>query len=285
MVDPPTADDHADRRATAPSGRSGLRSSASRFRQSLAVNGLDLGRMAASAKGLSPFLADRRRFRRQHRTTDGPFRSVKLLPVLADRTEEAGGADDQYFQQDLHVARLVREADPVRHVDVGSRIDGFVAHLLVFRSVEVVDVRPLTSTVEGLSFVQADGSTLEPFADGSLPSLSSLHAVEHFGLGRYGDPVEADAPLRAFRTFERVLAPGGRLYLAVPVGRRRVEFNAHRVFDPSDPVDLLPGLELRSFDGIDDAGTFHTGVEPASLAGEQYGLGIYVFDKPGSPTA
>lgn len=244
------------------------------------MGGLDLGRMAASVRSTGAFLADRRAFRAQLRGSNGPFTRVQWLPVLSDRDEEAGSTRDQYFQQDLHVAKLLRDAAPVRHVDVGSRIDGFIAHLLVFREVEVLDVRPLHSTIAGLTFLQGDGASMDAFADGSLPSLSSLHAVEHFGLGRYGDPIEVDAPLRALASFERVLAPGGRLYLSVPVGRRRVEFNAHRVFDPADPVALLPGLVLERFDGIDDGGTFHEQVEPSTLAGNAYGLGIYVFTKP-----
>ncbi|MCU1370650.1 MAG: methylase involved in ubiquinone/menaquinone biosynthesis [Ilumatobacteraceae bacterium] len=204
---------------------------------------------------------------------------MTALPVLADRGEEAGTAGDQYFQQDLHVARLVLAADPPRHVDVGSRIDGFIAHLLLFRTVEVVDVRPLESTIEGLTFLQGDGTTMAGFADGSVPSLSSLHAVEHFGLGRYGDPLDPAGSAKALASFERVLAPGGRLYLSVPVGRRRIDFNAHRVFDPRDPVELLSGLTLERFDGIDDGGRFLAEAQPADLAGNEYGLGIYTFTR------
>lgn len=244
------------------------------------MNGLDLVRLGRSVRALGPFLAERRTFRAQQRRSPGPFTRVQLLPVLSDGTEEAGAVRDQYFQQDLHVAKLVRAAAPARHVDVGSRIDGFIAHLLVFREVEVLDVRPLHSHIEGLMFIQGDGASMDAFADGSLPSLSSLHAVEHFGLGRYGDPIDADAPRRALESFDRVLAPGGRLYLSLPIGHRRVEFNAHRVFAPTDPVDLLPGLVLERFDGIDDAGRFHANVAPDTLADNSYGLGIYVFLKP-----
>ena len=73
---------------------------------------------------------------------------------------------------------------------------------------------------------------LARFADGSLESLSTLHAVEHFGLGRYGDPIHPDGWRRAAEALARVLAPGGRLYFSVPIGRERLVFNAHRVFSP-----------------------------------------------------
>lgn len=197
-----------------------------------------------------------------------------LRPMLADAASEAGHLDAHYFLGDLLVARRIHRARPPRHVDVGSRIDGFVAHLLIFMEVEVVDVRPLATEVPGLRFVQDDGMSLASLADGSVPSLSSLHAVEHFGLGRYGDPVDPSGSARAIAAFERVLAPGGVLYLSFPVGRPRVEFNAHRIFDP---VGLLEasGLELVRFDWIDDDGRLHEDAQPEAARGQDYALGIY----------
>ncbi|HWF86113.1 MAG TPA: hypothetical protein VG222_14745 [Vicinamibacterales bacterium] len=50
-----------------------------------------------------------------------------------------------YFHQDLWVAKRIYAARPAAHVDIGSRIDGFVAHLLTFMPVTVIDVRPLDS--------------------------------------------------------------------------------------------------------------------------------------------
>ena len=45
-------------------------------------------------------------------------------------------------------------------------------------------------------------------------------------------------------TLARILAPGGDLYLSVPVGAERVEFNAQRVLAPSTVLDALQPLEL-----------------------------------------
>ena len=203
--------------------------------------------------------------------------------MLGDAGDTAGATAGHYFRQDLWVARQVFRAGPARHVDVGSRVDGLVAHLLVFADVEVVDVRPLPSTVAGLRFVQADGRTLDALEDRSVPSLSSLHAVEHFGLGRYGDPLDPAGSEAAMRALARVLAPGGRLYFSVPTGRPRVEFNAHRVFAPSEVTDAFAarGLVLDRFAAIDDADEFHEDVTPSILEGADYGCGIYVFRRPG----
>src|SRR5450756_2450218 len=99
---------------------------------------------------------------------------------------------------------MIWQALPRSHVDVGSRIDGFVAHLLVFAQVTVVDVRPVSSSVDGLTYVADDARYLTSFPNGSVESLSSLHAVEHFGLGRYGDSIDPAAWRSALRAYERV---------------------------------------------------------------------------------
>ena len=113
--------------------------------------------------------------------------------------------------------------------------------------VTIVDIRELRSAVSGLDFVHADPTSLRQFDDGSIESLWSLHAVEHFGLGRYGDPVDPQAPFKVMEAFARVLAPGGSLYFSVPVGRERLVFNAHRIFAPSTIISALDGLKLLSF--------------------------------------
>ena len=75
-----------------------------------------------------------------------------LFPILTDRGASAGLTGDHYFLQDLWAAKKIFERNPREHLDVGSRIDGFVAHLLSFRSVTVVDLRPLDENIPGLRF-------------------------------------------------------------------------------------------------------------------------------------
>ena len=54
------------------------------------------------------------------------------------------------------MARWIFEAQPQHHVDVGSRVDGFVAHVASFRDCEVFDVRPITTRIPGIGFKLAD---------------------------------------------------------------------------------------------------------------------------------
>jgi SAM-dependent methyltransferase len=231
---------------------------------------------------LGRFVRDVLSYGRQLRDPSFAVRIGSMWPILTNMGEEAGCAEGEYFLQDLWAARLIYVARPSRHVDVASRIDGFVAHLLTFMDVEVVDARPLRSSVEGLLFRQGDARTLESWADGSVESLSCLHAMEHFGLGRYGDEIDPDAWKKACRAFVRVLAPGGRLYLGVPIGRQRVEFNAQRVFDPMTVLAELRDLELAGFAAVDGSKVLTQGIRPDQFRCSEYTLGLFLLVNPGS---
>lgn len=202
-----------------------------------------------------------------------------LSPMFDDIHNEAGSVTD-YFHQDLWAAKKIYRTRPGRHVDIGSRIDGFIAHLLVFMPVEYVDIRPLPAPVENLTFVQSDAVTLDRFEDGSLPSVSSLNVAEHFGLGRYSDPIDANGCFRFMSALARVLAPGGRLYFSVPLGKERVEFNAHRIFALETVLSHFPALKLVSFSFIDEDIRLHENISPGELPPDPNdGCGLFEFTK------
>lgn len=228
----------------------------------LRLFGADPRRFVNSARALPEYLANLRRYKRQVKGSPGLFPVVSLFPCLHEKYEASGCARGQYFHHDLLVARRVFAAGPARHLDVGSRVDGFVAHVAAFRPIEVLDIRPLAATVPNISFVQCD-------LIGELPahlveccdSLSSLNALEHFGLGRYGDPIRADGHLLGLRNMHRLLKPRGTLYLAVPIGPQGVAFDAHRIFSLGYLLDIVePLFEVRRFSYIDDRGDLHDGV-------------------------
>jgi hypothetical protein len=204
----------------------------------------------------------------------------EIQPMLADYDAQAGVAGGHYFHQDLWAARRLYAVRPRRHVDIGSRVDGFVAHVLTFMPVTIVDIRPLESHVEGLSFAQGNVCAMTMFADGSIESLSSLHAIEHIGLGRYGDPIDPDGWRAALGECRRVLAPGGRFYFGTPVGRERLNFNSGRVFDPRTIIEAVAPLRLAAFSAVDDTGALVTDADPAALAQAEYACGLFEFVKP-----
>lgn len=162
--------------------------------------GIDGQKFVTSARNTPRFLSTLQDYRRKSQGV-GTFRveALRAKPILHEFSDQAGAASGHYFYQDLWAARQVYVARPAGHLDIGSRIDGFVSHLLTFMPVTVIDIRPLTSTIQGLTFMQADATDLAGIQNDSVESLSSLHAVEHLCLGRYGDPVEPEAWFRVER--------------------------------------------------------------------------------------
>jgi len=211
-----------------------------------------------------------------------------LSPCLHDRDEEGGATKSDYFWQDLLIARMVFDAKPKKHVDVGSRVDGFVAHIASFREIEVLDVRPTTTAVPGVTFRQADLMTRMEDMVECCDSLTCLHALEHFGLGRYGDPLDAEGFKRGIANLASLLRDKGTLYLSVPIGVERIEFNAHRVFDPRTIIDVAANcfLEAKTLITIANEGVVAAAeLSPVALerlANQEWLLGIFVFTKDAS---
>lgn len=206
---------------------------------------------------------------------------IRPYPILSDAMSNSGVAKGHYFHQDLWAARRINMLSPSHHIDVGSRVDGFVAHLLTFMSVTVIDVRPLVSKVSGLTFTQKDMMVKNGAEGLSSESVSCLHALEHFGLGRYGDPFDLNGWHKGLTNLASIVKEGGRLYLSVPVGPQAIEFNAHRIFSPQTIVDEAGklGLSLYEFSFIDDEGDFHQAVNIDASSGCRFGCGCFEFIK------
>lgn len=81
---------------------------------------------------------------------------LKLFPCVMDKRSSSGIVDSHYFYQDLLVARRIYQNIPETHIDIGSRFDGFVAHVASFRPIKVLDIRPQQSNIPNIEFVQTD---------------------------------------------------------------------------------------------------------------------------------
>lgn len=243
------------------------------------LTGFDPWILYRNLKGAPAYFADWRRYRQLNSLPMFRPRLRYAYPILTDRYAGAGLANGHYFHQDLWAARMIFRDRPEEHLDIGSRIDGFVAHLLAFMPVTIVDIRPLVSDIQGLTFIQDDATTLSRIKSDSVRSLSSLHVAEHFGLGRYSDPIDPEACFRFMESLQRVLAPGGRLYFSVPVGKERVEFNAHRVFDPHRIPGCFPGLQLASFSYVGDDGSLYQDATISLMPKSNFACGLFEFTK------
>jgi hypothetical protein len=101
-----------------------------------------------------------------------------------------------------------------------------------------------------------------------------------FGSPWCGHP---DVDLKAIRELCRVPAPGGNLMVAVPVGRVRIQYNAHRIYDGAKFRDYFAGLEPMEFMLIPDGEVPIGLIYDASrdlVNAQEYGRGCYWFRKP-----
>ena len=235
--------------------------------------------MLLSLRGLPRYVRDYLRFRSAYNGSFG------ILPCLHDWYETAGETRNEYFWQDLLVAQKIFAANPEKHVDVGSRVDGFVANVASFRDIEVIDLRPISARIPGVKFRQADLMTSWEGMEGYCDSLSCLHALEHFGLGRYGDPINSNGFEFGFAQMARLLRKGGAFYLAVPIGKERVEFNAGRIVNPTTIFRLadkyylkMENLTIVRADGFTEP-FFPDDTDIVNLCNERRSLGVFVFKK------
>lgn len=208
--------------------------------------------------------------------------NIKIYPVLTDKYDFAGNAKGEYFHQDIIVAQKIFKAKPIKHVDCGSRVDGFVAHIASFRKIEILDIRKLDDIGhDNITFIQANLMQDNPQLHNITDSLSCLHALEHFGLGRYGDEINPKGHIIGFNNLINLLTSGGTLYISFPISPTpKVYFNAHRFFNPSEILgwDKLDRLKLLQFDYLKN-GENKIDMDYDIDRVRFEGLGIYTFLK------
>lgn len=248
-------------------------------RKDFVMRALDTRR--ADEKAMEAFDGAFEAFRQASEAQGGrlPVRREDIHPQLHDAT--TGTAFDRhYLYHPAWAARILARTRPAEHVDISSILH-FSTLLSAFVPTRFYDFRPAAVHLDGLTTGAADLLSL-PFEDGSVASLSCMHVLEHIGLGRYGDPLDPDGDLKAIRELVRVLAPGGNLLVATPVGAPRVQFNAHRVYDHERFAEAFAPLELIEFALIPEHGEEGLVVAPPPerARAETYGCGCFWLRKP-----
>lgn len=212
------------------------------------------------------------------KSSDGrfPIKFFDFYPQIKDRTIQTK-FDSHYIYHTAWAARKVREINPQKHTDISSSLY-FSGILSAFIPVDFYDYRPADLKLSGLESQKADLTKLH-FTSNSIPSLSCLHTVEHIGLGRYGDPIDPEGDLKAINELIRVLKSGGSLLFVTPVGKSRIEFNAHRIYSYEQIQDYFKDLVLKEFTLITDTGDFIENAKTEIVKTQKYGCGCFWFVK------
>lgn len=197
-------------------------------------------------------------------------------PCLNEATGNTG-YDGHYVYHTAWAARLLASSPPNRHVDISSSLY-FITLVSAFVPIDFYDYRPAAVDLTGLSCKFADLVNLD-FEDNSIESLSCMHVVEHVGLGRYGDAVFPKGDIAAMKELCRVLARGGNLFFVVPVGRPRIQFNAHRIYSFEQIREYFANLDLVEFSLITDDDIFIKNAPPDLVSKQAYGCGCFWFRK------
>ena len=223
---------------------------------------------------LSLFWQEYRVFQAKNNNDNFETKVKYWLPCLQDKTAITP-VEPIYFFQDTWAARKIFDLKPKHHYDVGSSVKT-IGIISQYVPVTMVDIRPIDVELENLHF--KEGSVLNlPFEDNSIESISTLCVIEHIGLGRYGDPLDAWGSEKAIAELKRVTKKNGTILFSVPVDDcNKVCFNAHRAFTKNHIMELFEGCEL-----IEEKYQYGKKLYNAYDANRGFGTGLYMFKKRG----
>jgi Caenorhabditis protein of unknown function, DUF268 len=206
---------------------------------------------------------------------DGRYTDVDTLPVCDEDSPQHTARDytPDYLIHCSWAADMLARYPPSRHTDFGSYVY-FAAMCKAFvPDFSFYDIRHFGVSLPGLKTGIADLMNL-PFEDRSQESISCLHVMEHVGMGRYGDKLDAQGDLKAAKELTRILVHGGKLLFVSPLSHKpRLCFNAHRIPTEEMVLEMFP--EMQVIDRMYIDGAF---IIPKKRTGGDY-TGCWVFKR------
>ena len=194
--------------------------------------GIDFYRIFFLPKSIKIYIQNFIFFKKQYRKYSNNKYCFELLPRLNDRNQLSGAYDNEYFLIDLFISQYIYENNIKINnlLDVGSRVDGFVSNVASFRKIDIVDIRNVPKELKNIKGMRLDMTGDNKFIPNErYDFITSIHAIEHFGLGRYGDPIDLNGHIKAIKNINKILKINGIFFLGVPYGNKnKIIFDCHR---------------------------------------------------------
>ncbi len=223
-------------------------------------------------RDLFNFISDYIKLKNDLKNSNFQFYIKDFLPCLQDKTTNTP-LDPVYFYQDSWAASKIFQNPPLEHFDIGSaaKTIGIISQ---FVPTTMIDIRPIALKLPNLKFIK--GSILNlPFENNSIKSISSLCVIEHIGLGRYGDSIDAFGSEKSIKELIRVTAKNGFILFSVPINdANKIYFNAHRAFTREFILEQFYDCEL-----IEERYIYKNDMVNMYIKENGYGIGLYQFKK------
>jgi len=173
--------------------------------------------------------------------------------IIQNMREKIGRREQNYYGPTDTYLYEALEKFPIKGKSVlvfGSETPWYETMALEFGAsrVTVSEYNPRSCPEPGTRYVKPS-----ELGDEQFDCALSISSFEHDGLGRYGDPLNPYGDLLAMLQAKRNVIYGGLLFLAVPVGKDALIWNAHRVYGSLRLPLLLQNWSLISSHGFSDS--------------------------------
>ncbi len=215
----------------------------------LSLHGLNIRKLIRTFLSIPRYLLDLREFIKLSRNSKMSYKQKLLLsPVLLDFNEKAGAYQSEYFLQDLYVANWIYKLkNKNKIIDIGSRIDGFISNVASFSEIFVADVREINIPFKNITSIKLDFTKEIPnHLLSQFDVVTSLHALEHFGLGRYSDELDPNGVFKGLRNISKLVKEDGNICISLPYGEDIIYFNERRTFKSLTITKMAENLQLKT---------------------------------------
>ncbi len=156
---------------------------------------------------------------------ESPYQVIKVF-----RDDTGNHPESHRNLEQAFASAMISHRVPKNILDIGSD-RYYVNGLLAAFEITTLDVRIRNKVVLNETLLVGDAKKLD-LPDNSFDLVLSLCAIEHFGLGRYGDALDLQADTLAVQEMIRVLKPGGWLVLSTEIHKAEtvIRFNADRIY-------------------------------------------------------